>query len=83
MKKFFDFNSTINGSSFFLRNLFVIVFLFPFFILTLFFFWVIGMEILDGAGIDIQEIQSQMETGTLDQQEFNAQLEEAFKDNPE
>ena len=83
MIKFFDFNSTINGSSFFLRNLFVIVFLFPFFILTLFFFWVIGMEILDGAGIDIQEIQSQMETGTLDQQEFNAQLEEAFKDNPE
>ena len=80
MKKFFDFNGTINGNSFLLRNLFVVVFLLPFFILL--FTWIImaGMELMDSAGIDIQEIQ---ESGTFDQKELEAQMEEAFKDNPE
>ena len=80
MKKFFDFNGTINGTTFFLRNLFVVVLLIPCFILTLFFSGIVGMELLDSAGIDIQEIQ---ESGTFDQKELEAQMEEGFKDNPE
>jgi len=54
LKNFFDFNGTINGSTFFLRNLFVVVLLIPFFILTLFFSGIVGMELMDSAGIDIQ-----------------------------
>jgi len=80
LKNFFDFNGTINGSTFFLRNLFVVVLLIPFFILTLFFSGIVGMELMDSAGIDIQEIQ---ESGTFDQKELEAQMEEGFKDNPE
>jgi uncharacterized membrane protein YhaH (DUF805 family) len=80
LKKFFDFNGTINGTTFFLRNLFVVVLLIPCFILTLFFSGIVGMELLDSAGIDIQEIQ---ESGTFDQKELEAQMEEGFKDNPE
>ena len=80
MKKFFDFNGTINGTTFFLRNLFVAVLLIPCFILTLFFSAIVGMELMDSAGIDIQEIQ---ESGTFDQKELEAQMEEGFKDNPE
>ena len=80
MKKFFDFNGTINGTSFLLRNLFVVVFLIPYFILLVFFGGIVGMELLDSAGIDIQEIQ---ESGTFDQKELEAQMEEGFKDNPE
>lgn len=80
MKKFFDFIGTINGTTFFLRNLFVVVLLIPCFILTLFFSGIVGMELLDSAGIDIQEIQ---ESGTFDQKELEAQMEEGFKDNPE
>ena len=80
MKKFFDFNGTINGNSFLLRNLFVVVFLIPYFILLVFFGGIVGMELLDSAGIDIQEIQ---ESGTFDQKELEAQMEEGFKDNPE
>lgn len=72
MKNFFDFNGTINGSTFFLRNLFVVVLLIPFFILTLFFSGIVGMELMDSAGIDIQEIQ---ESGTFDQKELEAQME--------
>ena len=64
MKKFFDFNGTINGTSFLLRNLFVVVFLIPYFILLVFFGGIVGMELLDSAGIDIQKIQ---ESGTFDQ----------------
>ena len=80
MKKFFDFNGTINGTSFLLRNLFVVVFLIPYFILLVFFGGIVGMELMDSAGIDIQEIQ---ESGTFDQKELEAQMEEGFKDNPE
>jgi len=80
MKKFFDFNGTINGTSFLLRNLFVVVFLIPYFILLVFFGAIVGMELMDSAGIDIQEIQ---ESGTFDQKELEAQMEEGFKDNPE
>jgi uncharacterized membrane protein YhaH (DUF805 family) len=80
MKKFFDFNGTINGTSFLLRNLFVVVFLIPYFILLVFFGGIVGMELLDSAGIDIQKIQ---ESGTFDQKELEAQMEEGFKDNPE
>ena len=80
MKKFFDFNGTINGTSFLLRNLFVVVFLVPYFILLVFFGGIVGMELMDSAGIDIQEIQ---ESGTFDQKELEAQMEEGFKDNPE
>jgi hypothetical protein len=80
LKNFFDFNGTINGTTFFLRNLFVVVLLIPCFILTLFFSGIVGMELLDSAGIDIQEIQ---ESGTFDQKELEAQMEEGFKDNPE
>ena len=80
MKKFFDFNGTINGTSFLLRNLFVVVFLIPYFILLVFFGGIVGMELLDSAGIDIQKIQ---ESGTFDQKELEAQIEEGFKDNPE
>jgi hypothetical protein len=80
MKKFFEFNGTINGTSFLLRNLFVVVFLIPYFILLVFFGGIVGMELLDSAGIDIQEIQ---ESGTFDQKELEAQMEEGFKDNPE
>ena len=80
MKKYFQFNGTINGTTFFLRNLFVAVLLIPCFILTLFFSVIVGMELMDSAGIDIQEIQ---ESGTFDQKELEAQMEEGFKDNPE
>ena len=80
MKKFFDFNGTINGTSFLLRNLFVVVFLIPYFILLVFFGGIVGMELLDSAGIDIQKIK---ESGTFDQKELEAQMEEGFKDNPE
>tara|TARA_B100001059_G_scaffold16067_1_gene13142 strand:- start:211 stop:756 length:546 start_codon:yes stop_codon:yes gene_type:complete len=80
LKKFFDFNGTINGTSFLLRNLFVVVFLIPYFILLVFFGGIVGMELMDSAGIDIQEIQ---ESGTFDQKELEAQMEEGFKDNPE
>ncbi|MDB0022377.1 hypothetical protein N9E14_00830 [Flavobacteriaceae bacterium] len=80
MKKYFQFNGTINGTTFFLRNLFVAVLLIPCFILTLFFSGIVGMELMDSAGIDIQEIQ---ESGTFDQKELEAQMEEGFKDNPE
>ena len=80
MKKFFDFNGTINGTSFLLRNLFVVVFLIPYFILLVFFGGIVCMELLDSAGIDIQKIQ---ESGTFDQKELEAQMEEGFKDNPE
>ena len=80
MKKFFDFNGTINGTSFLLRNLFVVVFLIPYFILLVFSGGIVGMELMDSAGIDIQEIQ---ESGTFDQKELEAQMEEGFKDNPE
>jgi hypothetical protein len=41
---------------------------------------IVGMELMDSAGIDIQEIQ---ESGTFDQKELEAQMEEGFKDNPE
>ena len=80
MKKFFDFKGTINGNSFLLRNLFVVIFLIPCFILLIFFAGIVGMELMDSAGIDIQEIQ---ESGTFDQKELEAQMEEGFKDNPE
>lgn len=80
MKKYFQFNGSINGTTFFLRNLFVAVLLIPCFILTLFFSAIVGMELMDSAGIDIQEIQ---ESGTFDQKELEAQMEEGFKDNPE
>lgn len=80
MKKFFDFKGTINGNSFLLRNLFVVIFLIPFFILLMFFAGIVGMELMDSAGIDIQKIQ---ESGTFDQKELEAQMEEGFKDNPE
>ena len=80
MKKFFQFNGTINGTTFFLRNLFVAVLLIPCLILSLFFAGIVGMELMDSAGIDIQEIQ---ESGTFDQKELEAQMEEGFKDNPE
>ena len=80
MKKFFDFNGTINGNSFLLRNLFVVVFLLPFFILLFSWIIMVGMELMDSAGIDVQEIQ---ESGTFDQKELEAQMEEGFKDNPE
>ena len=80
MKKYFQFNGTINGTTFFLRNLFVAVLLIPCFILTLFFSVIVCMELMDSAGIDIQEIQ---ESGTFDQKELEAQMEEGFKDNPE
>lgn len=83
MKKFFDFNGTINGTTFFLRNLFVAVFLIPCLILSLFFAGIVSMELLNSVGIDFQDIQAQMETGTFDQQELNTQMEEGFKDNPE
>ena len=80
MKKYFQFNGTINGTTFFLRNLFVAVLLIPCLILSLFFAGIVGMELMDSAGIDIQEIQ---ESGTFDQKELEAQMEEGFKDNPE
>jgi hypothetical protein len=90
MKKFFDFNGTINGTIFFLRNLFVAVLLIPCLILSLFFVGIVSMELFNSVGIDFQELQAQMETGTLNQQELNAQLEEgvkdiykAYEDNPE
>ena len=83
MKKFFDFNGTINGTTFFLRNLFVSVLLIPCLILSLFFAGIVSMELLNSVGIDFQDIQAQMETGTFDQQELNTQMEEGFKDNPE
>lgn len=80
MKKFFDFNGTINGNTFLLRNLFVVVFFIPCFILLIFFAGIVGIELMDSAGIDVQEIQ---ESGTFDQKELETQMEEGFKDNPE
>ena len=83
MKKFFDFNGTINGTTFFLRNLFVAVLLIPCLILSLFFAGIVIIELLNSVGIDFQELQEQMETGTFDQQELNTRMEEGFKDNPD
>tara|TARA_B110000908_G_scaffold71613_1_gene86456 strand:+ start:244 stop:783 length:540 start_codon:yes stop_codon:yes gene_type:complete len=80
MKKYFQFNGTINGTSYLLRTLFSIVLSIPFFIVSIAFVTIVGLELLDSAGIDISKIQ---ETGTFDQIELEEKIEEKFKDNPE
>ena len=80
MKKYFQFNGTINGTTFLLRSLFSIVLSIPLFIVMIAFAAIVGFELLDTAGIDISEIQ---ETGTFDQTELEEKIEEKFKDNPE
>jgi len=80
MKKYFQFNGTINGTTFLLRSLFSIVLSIPLIIVMIAFAAIVGFELLDTAGIDISEIQ---ETGTFDQAELEEKIEEKFKDNPE
>ena len=80
MKKYFQFNGTINGTTFLLRSLFSIVLSIPLIIVMIAFAAIVGFELLDTAGIDISEIQ---ETGTFDQTELEEKIEEKFKDNPE
>jgi|TARA_B110000967_G_scaffold187382_1_gene209265 uncharacterized membrane protein YagU involved in acid resistance len=80
MKKYFQFNGTINGTSYLLRTLFSIVLSIPFFIVSIAFVTIVGLELLDSVGIDISKIQ---ETGTFDQIELEEKIEEKFKDNPE
>lgn len=80
MKKYFQFNGTINGTTYLLRTLFSVVLSIPFIIVTIAFVSIIGLELLDTAGIDISKIQ---ETGTFDQIELEEKIEERFKDNPE
>ena len=80
MKKYFQFNGTINGTTYFLRMLFTIVLSIPLIIIAIAFAAIVGFELLDSAGIDISNIQ---ETGTFDQAELEEKMEERFKDNPE
>ena len=70
MKKYFQFNGTINGTTFLLRSLFSIVLSIPLIIVMIAFAAIVGFELLDTAGIDISEIQ---ETGTFDHQGRNQQ----------
>lgn len=80
MKKYFQFNGTINGTNFLLRSLFSIVLSIPLIIVMIAFAVIVGFELLDTAGIDISEIQ---EAGTFDQTELEEKIEDTFKDNPE
>ena len=80
MKKYFQLNGTINGTTFLLRSLFSIILSIPLIIVMIAFAAIVGFELLDTAGIDISEIQ---ETGTFDQTELEEKIEEKFKDNPE
>ena len=70
MKKYFQFNGTINGTTYFLRMLFTIVLSIPFLIIIFAFF---GMFAIEYAEIDMQNPES------FDQQA----LEEKIQNNPD
>jgi|TARA_B110000003_G_scaffold224957_1_gene225581 H+/gluconate symporter-like permease len=70
MKKYFQFNGTINGTTYFLRSLFSIVLSIPTLIIVFAFF---GMFAIEYAEIDMQNPES------FDQQAF----EQKIQDNPE
>ena len=70
MKKFFQFNGTINGTTYFLRLLFSIVLSIPALIIVFAFFGIFAVEY---AEIDLQNPES------FDQQAF----EQKIQDNPE
>jgi len=70
MKKYFQFNGTINGTTYFLRLLFSIVLSIPALIIVFAFF---GMFAIEYAEIDMQNPES------FDQQAF----EQKIQDNPE
>jgi H+/gluconate symporter-like permease len=70
MKKYFQFNGTINGTTYFLRLLFSIVLSIPTLIIVFAFF---GMFAIEYAEIDMQNPES------FDQQAF----EQKIQDNPE
>jgi H+/gluconate symporter-like permease len=70
MKKYFQFNGTINGTTYFLRWLFSIVLSIPTLIIVFAFF---GMFAIEYAEIDMQNPES------FDQQAF----EQKIQDNPE
>jgi H+/gluconate symporter-like permease len=70
MKKYFQFNGTINGTTYFLRSLFSIVLSIPTLIIV---FAFLGMFAIEYAEIDMQNPES------FDQQAF----EQKIQDNPE
>jgi uncharacterized membrane protein YhaH (DUF805 family) len=70
MKKYFQFNGTINGTTYFLRMLFTIVLSIPFLIIIFAFFGIFAIEY---AEIDMQNPES------FDQQA----LEEKIQNNPD
>lgn len=70
MKKYFQFNGTINGTTYFLRMLFTLVLSIPFLIIIFAFF---GMFAIEYAEIDMQNPES------FDQQA----LEEKIQNNPD
>ena len=80
MKKYFNFNGTINGTTFFLRLLFSLILIIPHLIIWFAFAMIVGLELVETAGIDISQIQ---ESGTFDQTEIEEKMEERFKDNPD